>query len=35
MTIYVPNDLIADYQAATNWSTLYNNGYIDFQAIPE
>ncbi len=35
MTIYVPSDLIESYQTATNWSTLYNNGYIDFQAITE
>ena len=33
ITIHVPNDLIASYQIATNWSTLYNNGYIDFVAI--
>lgn len=33
MTIYVPNDLISSYQTATNWSTLYNNGYITFTAI--
>ena len=33
VTIYVPADLISSYQTATNWSTLYNNGYIDFQAI--
>lgn len=33
ITIYVPSSLISSYQTATNWSTLYNNGYIDFQAI--
>lgn len=35
ITIYVPSNLISSYQNATNWSTLYNNGYIDFQAITE
>ena len=33
LTIYVPSDLITSYQAYTNWSTLYNDGYIDFVAI--
>lgn len=33
ITIHVPNDLITSYQTATNWSTLYNNGYISFVAI--
>lgn len=33
ITVYVPSNLIASYQVATNWSDLYNNGYIDFQAI--
>lgn len=33
ITIYVPSDLIASYQTATNWSTIYNNGYITFAAI--
>ena len=35
ITIYVPSNLISSYQNATNWSSLYNNGYIDFQAITE
>lgn len=30
---YVPSSLIASYQTATNWSTLYNNGYITFEDI--
>ena len=33
ITIHVPSNLIASYQTATNWATLYNNGYIDFVAI--
>ena len=33
ITIYVPSNLISSYQTATNWSTLYNNGYITFAAI--
>lgn len=33
ITIYVPSNLIESYKVATNWSTLYNNGYIEFQAI--
>lgn len=33
MTIYVPSNLISSYQSASNWSTLYSNGYITFQAI--
>lgn len=33
ITIHVPNDLITSYQTASNWSTLYNNGYITFVAI--
>ena len=32
-TVYVPNDLISTYQAATNWSTLYNNGTVTFTKI--
>ena len=35
ITIYVPQELIEDYKIATNWSTLYNNGYITFEAISE
>lgn len=30
---YVPSSLISSYQTATNWSTLYNNGYIEFVDI--
>lgn len=33
--IYVPSNLIHDYKTATNWSTLYNNGRVDFLAITE
>ncbi len=33
--VYVPSNLIEDYKAATNWSTLYNNGRVDFLAITE
>lgn len=33
VTVYVPSDLITAYQTSTNWSTLYNNGYITFSAI--
>lgn len=33
ITIYVPSSLISSYQTATNWSTLYNNGVVDFIAI--
>lgn len=33
--IYVPSNLIDSYKVATNWSTLYNNGYIDFLPITE
>lgn len=32
-TVYVPNDLIASYRSATNWSTLYNNGTVNFVKI--
>lgn len=32
-TVYVPSALISSYQAATNWSTLYNNGTVTFSAI--
>ena len=32
-TIYVPSSLISSYQTATNWSTLYNEGYCTFAAI--
>lgn len=35
ITIYVPSELIEDYKIASNWATLYNNGYIDFQAISQ
>ena len=31
--IYVPSALISSYQTASNWSTLYNAGYITFSAI--
>ena len=35
VTVYVPSDLIASYQTATNWVTLYNGGYgkVNFVAI--
>lgn len=32
-TLYVPNDLIASYQAATNWSTILGYANNDIQAI--
>lgn len=32
-TVYVPSALIATYQTATNWSTLYNAGTVNFVAI--
>lgn len=32
-TVYVPNALIATYQTATNWKTLYDAGYISFVKI--
>lgn len=32
-TVYVPSALISSYQTATNWSTLYNNGTVNFVAI--
>lgn len=32
-TVYVPSALISTYQTATNWSTLYNAGYLTFAAI--
>lgn len=32
-TVYVPEALIASYQAATNWSTLYNDGTVTFAKI--
>ncbi len=32
-TVYVPSALIASYQTATNWKTLYNNGTVTFAAI--
>lgn len=35
ITIYVPSALIEDYKIAQNWSTLYNDGYITFEAIAE
>ena len=31
--IYVPSSLISSYRTATNWSTLYNNGKVEFVAI--
>lgn len=31
--IYVPSNLISNYQTATNWSTRYNNGDIVFKDI--
>ena len=33
ITIHVPSDLINSYKNASNWSTLYNNGYITFTAL--
>lgn len=32
-TVYVPSSLIASYQTASNWSTLYNAGTCNFVAI--
>ena len=32
-TVYVPSSLITSYQSASNWSTLYNNGYVTFSAL--
>jgi hypothetical protein len=32
-TVYVPSSLIATYQTATNWSTLYSGGTCTFKAI--
>lgn len=31
--IYVPNALISTYQTASNWSTIYNEGYVTFKKI--
>ena len=31
--VYVPSDLIESYKVASNWSTDYNAGRIEFQAI--
>lgn len=33
--VHVPSDLIADYQSATNWSTYYDNGKVDFVALED
>ncbi len=33
--VKVPSNLIENYKVATNWSTLYNNGQVDFLAITE
>lgn len=32
-TVYVPSSLISSYRTATNWSTLYNAGTVNFVAI--
>lgn len=32
-TVYVPSSLISTYQGATNWSTIYNEGYMTFAPI--
>ena len=32
-TIYVPSDLIESYKTATNWSTLYARGKVNFVAL--
>lgn len=32
-TVYVPSDLISEYEQATNWSTLVGDGYLSFAAI--
>lgn len=32
-TVYVPTSLISSYRTATNWSTLYNDGTVNFVAI--
>lgn len=31
--IYVPNDLISSYQQASNWSSIYAEGYVTFKKI--
>lgn len=31
--IYVPSALISTYQTATNWSTIYGEGFVTFKAI--
>ena len=31
--VYVPSALIESYKAATNWSTIYNEGHMEFVAI--
>lgn len=35
VTIYVPSNLVDSYKTATNWSTLFNNGRVNFKAISE
>lgn len=32
-TIYVPSDLISSYKAASNWSSIFNEGHVTFTAI--
>lgn len=32
-TVYVPSALIETYKTATNWSTIFNEGYLTFAAI--
>ena len=33
LTVYVPQSLITSYQGATNWSTWYANGWVEFVAL--
>lgn len=35
LTVYVPASLVTSYQTATNWSTLYNNGYVTFYGMAD
>ena len=31
--VYVPSDLIPDYEEATNWSSLLASNYVEFHAL--
>lgn len=33
--VYVPNDTISSYRTASNWSTLYANGIVDFKKLED